>query len=249
MLRKLMPRSVYDVMAALACLGVLAGGTAYAANTVFSTDIVDGQVKSVDIGDGEVGSADVKDNSINTFDVHSFLGADVVDESLTTADIQNGSLTGFDINEGMLSTVPSALLGGYGRPGERQNGQTGPGSCNPQGSSFVNCDIGAHLSLPAPARVLVIGTVRAVIEQPGSGTAYVGSGACRLGTTSGVIAGTTNDIFLENGGNFPDEEHVTIAGLTGVFPSGQHAFGIDCNEIHNITYDHAQVTAVALSAG
>ena len=66
-----------NVVAFLALFVALGGTSAYAANTVFSTDIVDGQVKSVDIGDGEVGSADVKDNSINTFDVHSFLGVDV----------------------------------------------------------------------------------------------------------------------------------------------------------------------------
>jgi hypothetical protein len=49
------------------------GGTgAYAANTVFSTDIVDGQVNS----------ADVKDQSLTTFDVSTFLGADVVDGTL-----------------------------------------------------------------------------------------------------------------------------------------------------------------------
>ena len=59
-------------------LFVALGGTAYAANTVGSADIIDGEVKSVDIGNNEIGSADVKDNSINTFDVHSFLGVDVV---------------------------------------------------------------------------------------------------------------------------------------------------------------------------
>ena len=73
MLDKLRPRSIYDVMAAVGCIAALATGTAYAANTIHSSDIVD----------NEVGSADVKDNSINTFDVHSFLGVDVVDGSLT----------------------------------------------------------------------------------------------------------------------------------------------------------------------
>lgn len=92
MLRKLLPRSIYDVMAAIGCFVALATGTAYAANTVFSTDIVDGEVKSVDIGNNEIGSGDVKDNSINTFDVHSFLGVDVVDDTLTSADIQESTL-------------------------------------------------------------------------------------------------------------------------------------------------------------
>ena len=54
MIRRLRPRSLYDVLAALASLGVVAGGTAYAANTVFSTDIVDGQVKTVDLANNAV---------------------------------------------------------------------------------------------------------------------------------------------------------------------------------------------------
>ena len=53
---KFRPRSAYDVMAALALFLVIAGGSAYAANTVFSTDIVDGQVKAQDIGAAAVTS-------------------------------------------------------------------------------------------------------------------------------------------------------------------------------------------------
>ena len=49
MLHRLRPRSIYDVMAAIACFGVLAGGTAYAANTIRSTDIVDNEVYSADV--------------------------------------------------------------------------------------------------------------------------------------------------------------------------------------------------------
>jgi hypothetical protein len=101
MLRRLLqrarPRSAYDVMAAIACFGVLAGGTAYAANTIGSTDIIDGQVKSVDVGDGEILSADVKDQSLTTFDVSTFLGADVADGTLTGADLQDESVTRDDI--------------------------------------------------------------------------------------------------------------------------------------------------------
>jgi hypothetical protein len=94
MLRQLRSRLTYaNVMSTIACFGVLATGTAYAANTVFSTDIVDGEVKSVDIGNGEVNSADVKDQSLTTFDVSTFLGADIVDGSLTGADLADDSVT------------------------------------------------------------------------------------------------------------------------------------------------------------
>src|SRR3978361_2221725 len=80
--RGLRPRSAYDVMAAIACFGVLAGGTAYAANTISSTDIVDGQVKSVDVANQDLTGGDVKDGSITTLDLTDgagVAGADVID--------------------------------------------------------------------------------------------------------------------------------------------------------------------------
>ena len=113
MTRKLRPRSIYDVFGLLALIVAVGGTSAYAANTVFSTDIVDGEVKSIDIGQNEIGSADVKDNSLNTFDVHSFLGADVVDGSLTGADVQDNSLQFNDIGSqsvGSDEVVNDSLL-------------------------------------------------------------------------------------------------------------------------------------------
>ncbi len=93
MLRRLRSRLTYaNVMSTIAVFVALATGTAYAANTVFSTDIVDGQVKSVDVGNGEILSADVKDQSLTTFDVSTFLGADVVDNTLTGADVDESTL-------------------------------------------------------------------------------------------------------------------------------------------------------------
>jgi hypothetical protein len=90
-------------------LVVATGGTAaYAADTVFSSDIVDGEVKSVDIGNNEIGSSDVKDESINTFDVHSFLGADVVDDSLTAADLATGSVAGGEIANNAITAADLA---------------------------------------------------------------------------------------------------------------------------------------------
>ena len=104
MLGTLRSRLTYaNVMSTIAVFVAVGTGGAYAANTVFSTDIVDGEVKSVDIGNNEIGSSDVKDNSINTFDVHSFLGVDVVDETLTGADVGDGTLTGADVATASLT--------------------------------------------------------------------------------------------------------------------------------------------------
>ena len=85
-------RSTPTCWLSLALFVALGGTSAYAANTVGSSDIIDGEVKSVDIGNGEIKSADVKDQSLTTFDVSTFLGADIVDGSLTGADISDNSI-------------------------------------------------------------------------------------------------------------------------------------------------------------
>ena len=97
-------RYVKDNLVGFLALFVALGGTgAYAANTIGSTDIIDGQVKSVDVGNGEINSADVKDESLTTFDVSTFLGADVVDGSLTGDDIaKTSSLGRNEIDEASL---------------------------------------------------------------------------------------------------------------------------------------------------
>jgi hypothetical protein len=137
--------------------------------------------------------------------------------------------------------VTSSVLGGLGRAGLRQNGNPGPGNCNPETSTLVNCDMVAKLDLPRPARVLVIGSVRAMIDSGGS----LGVGACRLGTTLGPIPGADAVVNLDS---TEFDETLSIVGVTGVFPAGpQHGFGIDCLELQDIQYSDAMVTAVGLS--
>jgi hypothetical protein len=88
--QRLRPRSAYDVMAAIACFGVLAGGTAYAANTVGSADVIDESLLTQDIRNGEVKNSDLANNSVGS--------GRVID----------GSLTGGDIAELTLGKVPDA---------------------------------------------------------------------------------------------------------------------------------------------
>ena len=72
-------------MGALALFLVLTGGIAYAADTIGSSDIINGQVKSVDIGNNQVQSVDVRDDTLS-----------------------NGGLVGADIKEDTLAKVPDA---------------------------------------------------------------------------------------------------------------------------------------------
>jgi hypothetical protein len=184
MFRKLRPRSVYDVFALLALIVAVGGTSAYAANTIGSTDIIDGQVKSVDIGDGEVNSADVKDQSLTTFDVSTFLGADIVDGSLTGADVATDSLSGDDIYEpGLLfhNTITANDIG------------TGAvGSDEVTDNSLTGADINeSTLNLPqTPTTATFAGPSSAVnLNNDGSFTKVVGK---NLPAGSWAITATAN---------------------------------------------------------
>jgi hypothetical protein len=58
---------------------------AYAANTIFSTDIVDGEVKSVDIGDNQVRSIDIANGGIKP--------VDIANGAVLTSKIADGAVT------------------------------------------------------------------------------------------------------------------------------------------------------------
>jgi hypothetical protein len=80
-----------NVAATLALVIAIGGGSAYAANTVFSSDIVDNQVFSADVRDdtltgGGLAAADLGGGSVGS--------SEVLNNSLTGADINEASLTG-----------------------------------------------------------------------------------------------------------------------------------------------------------
>ena len=103
-----------NVMVTLLALGALTGGTAYAANTIFSDDIVDGQVKTADLAGGTVTVAKLADASVT--------GAKVKDATLSGPDVLDNSLKGADIDESTLSGVGGGGCTRYSVPsGVRTN--------------------------------------------------------------------------------------------------------------------------------
>jgi hypothetical protein len=90
----LKPRSIYDVFAVVGCLAALTTGTAYAANTVFSADIVDGEVKAVDLGGAAVTNSKLGPNSVGS--------GKIIDETIAAADIAPSAVTGSEI---LTSTI------------------------------------------------------------------------------------------------------------------------------------------------
>ena len=160
------PRSVYDVLAAIACFGVLAGGSAYAANTIGSSDIIDGQVNS----------ADVKDQSLTMFDVSTFLGADVVDGTLTGADIGDGTLKDEDIAEGTFVNFVASI------------GTIAAQSCDGRIITGVDAQ-GDHLLLTPDQNTSSLFLAYSIGYQPGGSNAILR--VCNP-TTAAIDDGTTN---------------------------------------------------------
>jgi hypothetical protein len=102
MLRKLRPRSVYDVFAVLALFVALGGTSAVAltgSNTVFSDDIANDNFNSPTEGQGGLVAADLRAGSVASSEVAngSLTGTDVFDNTISGVDITNGSLTGADV--------------------------------------------------------------------------------------------------------------------------------------------------------
>ena len=103
MLRRIRPHLTFaNVAAGLALFVALATGSAYAANTVFSADIVDGQVKTLDLANGAVTTEKLAGGAVTTERVKN--------DNLTGGDVAPDSLKGSDIDESTLS----GLGGGVG---------------------------------------------------------------------------------------------------------------------------------------
>jgi hypothetical protein len=101
--------SYANVISTLCLFLVLGGGSAYAlsgSNTVFSDDIVDGQVRTADILNGDVRNPDLAPDSVQT--------GKVLNGNLTGLDIANNSLKGADIDEASLA---GALIPGIATSG------------------------------------------------------------------------------------------------------------------------------------
>ena len=114
-----------NVCSFIALTVALGTGSAYAANTVFSSDIVDGEVKTLDIGINQVTTGRIKDGGVGLTDLAtgavdsskvldgtianadlapgSVNGASVFNSSLTGDDVASSSLTGIDVANSSLT--------------------------------------------------------------------------------------------------------------------------------------------------
>ena len=161
------PRLSYaNVVSTLCLILVVGGGAAYAADTIGSEDIINGQVKSPDIGNNQVRSADIRadavdgskvlDNSLGTNDVatNSLFGSDIFYGTLTSADIGTSAVASTEIANG---SIVSADIASHGIDQSRIAGTDHYGSIGVGGLSSGRCTtvtISIGGALPGDAGIL-----------------------------------------------------------------------------------------------
>jgi len=174
------PRSVYDVMAAIACFGVVAGGTAYAANTVGSTDIIDGQVMNVDLAanavttdkikDANVTSADIANNAVGTTKIApgAVRNQNLADGSVGSTKLGNGSVISGKLGPNSVTganVVDNSLTGADINESTLDVSQAAlpaataftDSACNADTETFTNCG-STTITVPRPGRLLLTGS-------------------------------------------------------------------------------------------
>jgi hypothetical protein len=113
--------SYANVMATLAFLIAVAGGTAYAANTVFSEDIVNGEVKAPDLHTAAVTGPKIRDGEVSNIDLRADAvdGSKIQDNSISSTEVVANSLNGSDITDATIGVtdLTAGALGAraYGR--------------------------------------------------------------------------------------------------------------------------------------
>jgi hypothetical protein len=167
-------------LALLALFLFVTGGSAYAltgSNTVYSDDIVEGQVKTPDVAG--VLSADVRDDTLTAGGLNA---ADLARGSVGSSEVAADSLGGSQVDQGKLETVPEAVLGGSGYSASVH------GLCLP-GGTYSAC-ITKSISVPQATRLLVI--------LAGRHREY----AARCKVVAGVASSPVVYLPYHDGGNF-----------------------------------------------
>src|SRR4051794_34545768 len=140
MLSKLRARLSFANVTSLLALFVALGGTAYAANTIGSADVIDESLLSQDVKNGEVKNPDLGTNSVtssriatgNVFNsdlaadsvngskviANSLTAGDLAPSSVNTSEVADNSLTGDDIDESKLNLPDPSPSAQQARPRE-----------------------------------------------------------------------------------------------------------------------------------
>ncbi len=251
-------------LALLALFLVVSGGTAYALdgeNTVFSDDIVDGQVMSVDIQNSGIRSIDVRDDAmtgggLTAADLRpgSVLTSEIGSNTINTGDVRDDTLAGGGLTAADLaanSVGPSEVADNSLAGSEIDEGSLGTvpaatiggagtstvnhAGCSPSGDTYIDCGYVTR-TLPMSTRVLIIASG----TSESSGTEQ---GFCRLATSAASLDDTYS--YIE------DESNWGLTTVVGPMGPGTYDFGVECQKTgtNSVGYGEIQVAAVVLGPG
>jgi hypothetical protein len=94
-----------NVCSFLALLIALGTGSAYAANTVFSSDIVNGEVKTPDLANNAVTTTKIRPGQVANSDLSADAvdGSKILDGSIAHADLGDGAVTSSNLGDGSVT--------------------------------------------------------------------------------------------------------------------------------------------------
>ena len=196
-------------LALVAMFLALTGGTAYAlngSNTVFSDDIVDGQVMTEDVQDNGVGSVDVLDGGVRGGGLGA---ADLRAGSVGATEVIADSLRGADVSENSLGTVPVAAIAGLGRA-----------TASHSDCATVNYQACASIPVSTQRTMNVLATAAGRQVDAGLGTWW---GACRFAIPQQGIYGQPTEVHLSS--NF------LMTSVLGPVPAGTENVELQCHTV------------------
>jgi hypothetical protein len=188
----------------------LGGATAYALNTVRSSDIVDGQVMNQDLAANSVGSGKIIDGGVTRNDLAT--------NSVGSAKVIPNSLGGDDINESTLGKVPNAgALNGYTPDVFRQYSSTNtqtPAACITQTQTWTAC---APVSVTVPAGHAYVITVMSTVDA-NFGNAFSEILVCAAYEGPSCVTGSADRV------SFPANSYSTTStSATAILYQGVHS--------------------------
>jgi hypothetical protein len=272
MLVKLLAHLRAQWMGALALFLVLTGGAAYAANTVFSSDIVNGEVKSADIGNnevqsgdignGQVGIADLGNNSVGSpelvdssvktaeLDTGAVQSADVLDNGLASADVADNGLSGDDVDESTLNLDSHFASAKAGVGGITCTADAGPQEC-----------AATQIDLPRPSKLLIVASGQwwtasfnvSPADDPDQATATCEIQVDDVSTDSSNAMGERRTVAgAQPWTQFPfagfARGTLALTHLTDTLAAGAHEIDVTCAEV-DPDVDWANVRLVAARVG
>ncbi len=239
----------------------LCGGSAYAldgTDTVFSDDIVNGEVRTGDVFDdgvrsidvrddtlaaggltapdlapGSVGASEVYDASVRTEDVRGGLAAaDLQSLSVGAGELADQGWTGAEIDEGSLGTVPVATLAGKGRSAFHH-----PVCEAPEDTNYLTC-VSVPLTTSRTTRLLA--TATGVFY--GWDTAH-----CRFRIDPYVSGGGLVGPYVTEAPQIQNYNFLVVHTLGGI-PAGSMVVQFQCisDYVFRAQYSDLQLSVVAI---